>query len=169
MHRYVALAALVFISPVQAQNAHNPAVPSETGQSAFAALAEIVDMLRRNPRTNWTKVNIPALQLHLVDMDLLVTEAESKSEIVGGSVKFEVTGNPRVVEALHRMVPAHAPFLDAETGWSTMVTEEEMGVTVSVRGDVGIIAALGFHGLMTIGAHHQGHHLRIATGSMAHH
>ena len=169
MHRYVTLAALVFMSPVQAQNAHNATEPTEAGQSAFAALAEIVDMLRQNPRTYWKKVNIPALQLHLVDMNLLATEAKSKSEIVGGSVKFKVTGNPRVVEALHRMVPAHAPFLDAETGWSTNVTEEEFGVTVSVRGDVEIIAALGFHGLMTIGAHHQGHHLGIATGSMAHH
>ena len=62
------------------------------------------------------------------------------------------------------MVPAHAPFLDAETGWSTEVERDESGVIVRVKGDEQVIHALGFHGLMTIGAHHQEHHLWIATG-----
>ena len=169
MYRCIAVAAQVFVSPVQAQHADNANVPTETGQSAFAALAEIVDMLRQGPHTDWTSVNVQALRLHLVDMELLATEAEAKSRVIGGSVRFEVTGRPRVVEALHRMVPAHAPFLDAETGWTTEVVTDERGVTVSVRGETEVIVALGFHGLMTIGAHHQEHHLGIATGQMAHH
>ncbi len=169
MYRYIALAAQVFISPVQAQHAYDSTVPTEAGQSAFAALAEIVEILRQDPHTNWQRVNVPALQLHLVDMEILATEAKARSYVVDGSVRFEVTGGPRVVEALHRMVPAHAPLLDVETGWATEVTAGEQGVTVIVRGETEVISALGFHGLMTIGAHHQEHHLGIATGLLAHH
>jgi len=37
-----------------------------------------------------------------------------------------------------------------------------------VSGDATQIAALGFIGLMTIGAHHQEHHLMIARGGDVH-
>lgn len=161
--------ALIFGSPALAQHAHNHADPTEVGQSAFAALAEIVDILRKNPHTDWTSADIPALQRHLVDMELLATQSVAEQTVVEGTVLFSVTGGPHVIEALHRMVPAHAPFLDAETGWATQVETSEAGVIVRVDGEQQVIKALGFHGLMTIGAHHQEHHLGIATGTMSHH
>lgn len=169
MLRFVLTATLLLGSPAAAQHAHNHGTPSEVGQSAFAAMAEIIDMLRQNPHTDWSSVDIPALQRHLVDMELLATQSEAEQTVVEGKVQFNVTGNPRVVEALHRMVPAHAPFLDAETGWTTEVERNEAGVVMRVFGEQQIIIALGFHGLMTIGAHHQEHHLGIATGTMTHH
>ncbi len=169
MPRFVLAVALLLGAPASAQHAHNHAAPTETGQSAFAAMAEIVELLRQNPRTDWDTVDIPALQRHLVDMELLATQAEAMETVGDGSVQFDVTGEPNVVEALHRMVPAHAPFLDAETGWTTEVERNDSGVIVRVSGDAQMISALGFHGLMTIGAHHQEHHLGIATGTMSHH
>lgn len=169
MLRFALVTALIFGSPALAQHAHNHADATEVGQSAFAALAEIVDMLRKNPHTDWTTVDIPALQRHLVDMELLATQSVAGQTEVEGAVQFHVTGSPDVIEALHRMVPAHAPFLDAETGWTTEVERYEAGVIVRVNGEQQMIKALGFHGLMTIGAHHQEHHLGIATGAMSHH
>ncbi len=169
MSRFVLAVALLLGVPASAQHAHDHAAPTEVGQSAFAAVAEIVELLRQNPHTDWETVDIPALQRHLVDMELLATQAEAKETAVDGSVQFDVTGEPNVVEALHRMVPAHAPFLDAETGWTTEVERNDRGVIVRVSGDAQMISALGFHGLMTIGAHHQEHHLGIATGTMSHH
>ena len=169
MLRYALAAALLLGSPALAQHTHNHTSPTETGQSAFAALAEIVEMLRQNPHTHWNAVSIPALQQHLVDMELLATQSFAQQSAVKGLVEFKVTGTADVVQALHRMVPAHAPFLDAETGWTTHAEVNEAGVVVRVNGDHQVIEALGFHGLMTIGAHHQEHHLGIATGTMSHH
>ena len=169
MLRFALAATLLLGSPALAQHAHNHANPTELGQSAFAALAEIVDMLRQNSNTDWNSVDIPALQRHLVDMELLATQSEAEQTMVDGVIQFKVTGDPNVIEALHRMVPAHAPFLDAETGWKTEVEPDEAGVIVRVTGEHQMIKALGFHGLMTIGAHHQEHHLGIASGTMSHH
>ncbi len=175
MIRHALAASLLLGSPVSAQhahnhlNAHNHANPTEVGQSAFAALAEIVQLIRSNPHTDWNTVDIPALQRHLVDMELLATQSEAEQTLVDGLVEFKVTGDPAVVEALHRMVPAHAPFLDAETGWTTQVKINQAGVVVRVKGDTQIVRALGFHGLMTIGAHHQEHHFGMAMGTMSHH
>ena len=169
MLRFALAATLLLGSPTSAQHAHNHGNPTEVGQSAFAALAEIVDILRQNPHTDWNSVDIAALQRHLVDMELLATQSEAEQTVADGTVQFNVTGDPHVIEALHRMVPVHAPFLDAETGWTTEVERSEVGVIVRVIGKQQMIKALGFHGLMTIGAHHQDHHLRIATGTMSHH
>ena len=169
MLRFALAATLFLASQASAQHARNHAGPSEVGQSAFAALAEIVDILRQNPHTDWSSVDIPALQNHLVDMELLATQSEATQTLVDGAVQFTVTGDPKVVEALHRMVPAHAPFLDAETGWTTEVERNAAGVIVRVSGERQIVEALGFHGLMTVGAHHQEHHLGIASGTMSHH
>ncbi len=102
-------------------------------------------------------------------MDILATMAKAKSEIVEDAVRFEVAGSPRVVEALHRMLPAHTPCLDAETGWTTDFKAEAGGMTVIVQGETEVIGALGFHGLMTIGARRQEQHSGIATCLMARH
>jgi len=73
-------------------------------------------------------------------------------------------------EAVSRMVPAHAPVLAAETGWSSTAvsTDDDIVWTVTSPDDGDIIRALGFFGLMAIGNHHQAHHLALATGQMAH-
>lgn len=44
-------------------------LPRETGQSAFAAIQEIVAMLEADPKTDWSKVDIEALRQHLIDMN----------------------------------------------------------------------------------------------------
>ena len=74
----------------------------------------------------------------------------------------------RVLEAIQAMVPAHAPFLAAETGWDVSTEELDDGMALIVDGDAVRIQALGFFGMMTIGAHHQEHHLMLAKGRAPH-
>ena len=140
----------------------------ETGQSGFAALTEIVTILREDPETDWSMVDIAALRRHLVDMDLLTTEAKVDAIQRAEGARFEIRGTQRVLEAIRAMVPAHAPFLAAETGWNVSTEELEDGVALIVDGDAAQIQGLGFFGLMTIGAHHQEHHLLLAKGAAPH-
>ena len=49
--------------------------PKEPGQGAFAAIQEIVSLLVANPETDWSKVDIPALRAHLVDMNNVTLHA----------------------------------------------------------------------------------------------
>ena len=168
------LLALSLSGPVAAQHSHSAtghAVPDpqETGQSAFAAMAEIVALLRADPDTDWANVDIAALRRHLVDMELVTMEAEVTRSARPAGIRFEVRGAPRVLDAIRTMVPVHAPFLAAETGWDVTTEDLGDGVALLVDGDTDQIQGLGFFGLMTIGAHHQEHHLMMAKGATPHH
>ena len=118
--------------------------------------------------TDWSRVNIETLRQHLIDMDLLTLSAHVSTEQTPQGVSFKVTGNERTRQGIRTMVPAHASFLETETGWEVAVTEIEGGVLMRVEGDRSQIKALGFIGLMTIGAHHQEHHLMMAKGNIVH-
>lgn len=165
--------SLLLAGPAFAQHSHTGsghtmAGPQETGQSGFAALTEIVTILREDPETDWTTVNIADLRRHLIDMDLLTTEAKVYVIARPEGARFEIRGTQRVLEAIHAMVPAHAPFLAAETGWDVSTEELGDGVALIVDGDAAQIQGLGFFGVMTIGAHHQEHHLMLAKGAAPH-
>ena len=166
-------AAMVFVaSNAMAQHAHQPELPSETGQSQFAAIAEIVALLRNDPDTDWAQVDIKALRDHLVDMDNVTTKASVEREVDGLNVTFSITGNDSVAASIQRMVLAHSPMLQGASGW-TVTTKERaggamMGVAVGSEEALTQVSGLGFFGLMTIGAHHQQHHLMIAAGRSPH-
>lgn len=168
------LLAIMMAVPMAAQHAHSATGhtmrgPQQTGQSAFAAMAEIVAILQADPETDWERVDIDGLRRHLVDMDLLTTEAVVTRMPRPEGARFEIRGTPRVLEAIRAMVPAHAPFLAAETGWHVVTEDLDDGVALIVDGDAAQIQGLGFFGLMTIGAHHQEHHLMMAKGAAPHH
>jgi hypothetical protein len=152
--------------------AATPDQPTETGQGAFAALAEIVSLLERDPDTNWEKVDIGALRDHLVDMERLTVDAEVTETAIEGGLEILVGGPPAAVEAARRMVPAHAAMVAGGRGWK--VQTEDRGPTLRVlwtTGDpveVARVRGLGFFGLMASGNHHQPHHLMIASGRNPH-
>lgn len=159
-----------------AQEGHTDAqatvLPLEAGQSAFAAIAEIVAILNADPQTDWASVDIDALREHLLDMDLLTLETSVDTELRDDGASFTVLSDGRALEATQRMVLAHAPVLSQATGWRTSVESNENGALLIVRSDqseeVLMIQALGFYGVMATGAHHQEHHLAIALGSSPH-
>ena len=166
-------AAMMFVaSGAMAQHAHTSGSPLETGQSQFAAIAEIVTLLRGDPETDWAQVDIKALRDHLVDMDNVTTKASVQRTVDGTSVTFKVTGDDAVAASIERMVLAHSPMLQGSSDWIVTAGELEGGASMLVQTgsekELNQVLGLGFFGLMTIGAHHQQHHLMIATGRSPH-
>lgn len=166
-------AAMMFItSTAMAQHAHTSGSPSETGQSQFAAIAEIVTLLRDDPETDWSQIDIKALRDHLVDMDNVTTRASVARTIDGMSVTFLITGDQVVAASIRRMVLAHSPMLQGSSDWTVLDEPVEGGASMLVQvgsdDELNQVLGLGFFGLMTIGAHHQQHHLMIARGRSPH-
>lgn len=63
------------------------AQPTEPGQSAFAAIQEIVALLEADPDTDWSRVDIAALRRHLVDMHNVTVAAKVASEPIDHGVE----------------------------------------------------------------------------------
>ena len=177
MFRYkIALCALALqIGPTPAVADHHfdhGIVPIEAGQGAFAAMAEIVAFLEADPETDWARVDINALQRHLVDMNAVVLYSAVEERIIDGGLEMTVTGDGRVAEAIGRMVVAHAATLDGHDGLAAEARLRDDGVVLRVLGPdadaVTRIRALGFYGLLVTGAHHQAHHFAIASGRSPH-
>lgn len=146
-------------------------MPTQPGQEAFATIQEIVGILEADPHTDWSRVNIPALREHLIDMNEVTLYARTKSERIPGGLSIAVTGKGRTLAAIRRMVNMHAHVINGLNGWSVstkpLADGVELTVTASDPRQVAMIRGLGFMGIMVQGAHHQMHHLAIARGQMA--
>ena len=173
----MAVAAVMLASGAMAQthSGHDQMMvetplPTEPGQGAFAAIAEIVAALRANPHTDWSAVDIDALRAHLRDMALVTLEAEVFSQSIEGGLEMRISTAGEPGAAAARMVPAHGPVLAAETGWSSDLRDQDDALVWRVTSDRGAeqIRALGFWGLMATGDHHREHHLGMATGQRVH-
>jgi hypothetical protein len=142
----------------------------EGGQSAFAAIQEIVSQLMADPSTDWRRVDIEALRQHLIDMDNVTLRARVHVQEVEGGARFEATADDAAVTgSIRAMVPAHAATMDGVEGWTMRAEEIPDGEALTVTGaDPDRIRALGFIGIMTVGMHHQAHHLALATGRNPH-
>ena len=174
------IAITVLAAPAAAQDHqhHAPASSASTplreaGQSAFAAIGEIVAKLRADPSTDWAAVNIDALRQHLVDMDNVTLRARASTSPVPGGARFDVSGDSDEVRAsIRSMVRAHAATMDGSDGRLVTVAETPEGAAMTVTGADGTaqtqIRALGFFGMLADGAHHQSHHLMLATGQHHH-
>lgn len=147
--------------------------PREAGQSAFAAIAEIVALLYADPDTDWSKVDIGSLRAHLLDMDRLMLGASASQQTSGDTVTFLISGEGDVLRAIHAMVPAHARELDRIDNWrvSTQTTPQGAVLKVSTETpkEIERIKGLGFFGLMATGSHHQPHHMAMAKGELMGH
>ena len=123
--------------------------------------------------TDWTKVNIQALRDHLVDMELVTTQATVNTQTEGRIVEFRVTGERIVADAVARMATAHSPMLELATGWTVTAEPSTDGATmrieVQTEQELARVLGLGFFGVMAIGAHHQAHHIQMASGEDPHH
>jgi len=144
------------------------------GQDAFGAIQEIVRMLEADANTDWSKVNLEALRQHLIDMNDVTLKAEAVAKPIEGGIEVTVTGAGRTVEAIQRMVPAHAHEIEQShlNGWSAKTEPLQDGVVLTVTSSdpqqVQHIRGLGFIGVMVSGSHHQPHHLGMAKGQFVH-
>ena len=144
---------------------------TEAGQSAFAAIEEIVLALDADPETDWSKVDISGLREHLVDMELVFTDATVETTEVENGFVFTVTGTGKTKAAIQRMAFAHSGIMDGVGDWTFSPEEHEAGVVLTVTtaaDDMAKLRAFGFFGIMAIGMHHQDHHWMMATGSNPH-
>ncbi len=147
------------------------AFATQPGQGAFAAIQEIVEILVADPKTDWSKVNIDALRQHLVDMNNVTLAANVKNEPIEGGMRFDVTGEGRVRDSIRRMTTAHAAAMNGVDGWKFEAAIIEGGASLTVRPpakDIDKLHGLGFFGVLTLGMHHQMHHLMIARGENPH-
>jgi hypothetical protein len=143
----------------------------EPGQSAFAAIAEIVAKLESNPDTNWNVVDIKGLREHLRDMNKVIIDAVTVAKEIDGGMQFTVTGGVDVKSSIRRMTLAHATFMNNVNGWEYKAKKVDGGAVVTVLvppQDQAKIKALGFFGMIASGSHHQLHHLKMALGQNAH-
>lgn len=147
-----------------------PAGLMEGGQSAFATIQEIVAQLMSDPTTDWGRVDIEALRQHLIDMDNVTLRARVNVEEIEGGARFEATSeDAAVTSSIRAMVPAHAETMDGAEGWTMQASEIPGGAALVVTGtDPDRIRALGFIGVLTVGMHHQAHHLALASGHNPH-
>lgn len=147
------------------------AKPREPGQSAFAAIQEIVALLEADPMTDWSKVDIDTLRAHLADMDAVTLHAQVSGAEVPGGMAFTVTGEGAVKESIRRMMLAHAAAVDGMNGWRYSAAEIEDGARLTVLApptDLMKLKGLGFFGILSSDMHHQDHHLMIARGGHPH-
>jgi hypothetical protein len=147
-------------------------LPQETGQSAFAAIQEIVGMLNADPATDWTKVNIEALRQHLIDMNNVTLDAMVESKQRGNSMQFVVSGEGAIQASIKRMVTAHVATMNGVDGWKIEAKPSDTGAVMTVTppnsAAMSKLRALGFIGFMTLGMHHQQHHWMLANGMSPH-
>lgn len=143
-------------------------MPTEPGQAAFGAVQEIVRLLEADPKTDWSKVNLAALREHLIDMNEVVMRAEAAEHPIENGLSIDITGSGRTLDAIRRMIPAHAQELNGMHGWTAKTAPLANGVSLTVTTadpkDVAHIRGLGFIGLLASGSHHQPHHLAMAKG-----
>lgn len=145
-------------------------MPTQPGQSIFGTVKEIVHILEASPDTDWSRVNIPALRKHLIDMNEVALNADAKITRIQSGVRIKVTGAGRTLAAIHRMLAMHARTMDGRFGWHVSAEPLDNGDLLTVTSDdpaqVAKIQGLGFMGIMVYGTHHGRHHLAIARGDM---
>lgn len=147
-------------------------VPTMPGQDAFGTIQEIVRILEADSTTDWSKVTLAALREHLIDMNEVTLKAVATERLVDGGIEIAVTGSGRTLDAVRRMVPAHARELDQLPSWRARTEVLQDGVQLTVTStdprEVVRIRGLGFTGLLVSGAHHRPHHLAMARGQHFH-
>jgi hypothetical protein len=128
--------------------------PAMPGQQVFGTIQEIVRLLEADPATDWSKVNIAALREHLIDMDEVTMRAAAAERSLDNGVEITVTGAGRTLDAIKRMVPAHAREL-SQFGWNAQTDDLPNGVRMTVTStdakQATKLRALGFMGIMVQG------------------
>lgn len=145
---------------------------TEQGQSAFAAIEEIVLALNADPNTDWSNVDISGLREHLVDMELVFTDATTQTHEIENGFVFTVTGVGKTSSAIQRMVFAHSSIMNGVGDWTFRPVPHDAGVVLTLTtatDDMDKLRAIGFFGIMAMGMHHQDHHWMMATGANPHH
>jgi hypothetical protein len=145
--------------------------PTQPGQDAFGAIAEVVRLLEADADTDWSSVDLERLRQHLIDMNEVVLRSEVKTSPVPGGLAMDITGAARTEQAIRAMVVPHAVELGQMPEWVATTDPIPGGLRLTVTArtpedgkTVARIRGLGFAGLLVQGGHHGPHHLAMAKG-----
>jgi hypothetical protein len=147
---------------------------TEAGNDAFGTIQEVIRRLNSDPNTDWTKVNLEALRLHLMDMNDMTLNVEviSQKPIHNGLEVIIRPTTDRAALALDKVFKAHLLQFKKDTGWNMKVVKNNGQYTILTTSDntkdEAKIRGLGYIGLMVYGDHHQRHHWAMATGNNPH-
>ena len=172
-----AVAVVIVAGPAAAQQHDHSAMQNganhitQPGEAAYGAIAEVVRILEVDPNTDWSRVNLEKLRLHLADMHEVTVNAVVVQKDVPGGYEADVTGEGRTSGAIQRMARAHARA--TADGGPTEVTVTDLPNGARVRlvarsndaKAVQKVRALGFIGWLTQDDHHGPHHLMMASGA----
>jgi hypothetical protein len=143
----------------------------ESGQEAFAALAEAAALLAGSVDTDWSSARLLALREHLVDMHHVAVLAAVEEEPIAGGFAARVTGSGRTLVAIRRLLGEHLRHV-ATDGLRVAASELSDGVRLEVASldpaGEKRLRGLGFYGFLVAGDHHRRHHLALAQGTMRH-
>lgn len=173
----LAAAALALATLAATSAAQSPA-PAAAGPGTYATIADVVRRLDADPHTDWSHVNVAALREHLVDMERVTNESTARTRAVPGGFVATVTGDGRTALAIQRMVTSHAHALAADSTLGvaasvrSLARGAELTVTARDTSDARAVArlrGLGFYGVLTLGSHHDPHHMALARGEAMEH
>jgi len=106
---------------------------TESGTDPFATLQEVIAELEINPDTNWEKVNIEALRLHLIEMQDMTINVDVKQQYINNGFQAVVTPTTnRAIKSLARVLSGHPAQMKAETGWDMQVSNNDDVFTLTV-------------------------------------
>jgi len=148
----------------------------EAGNDAYGTIQEVMYKLQANKNTNWAKVNLEALRLHLIDMyDMTFNVNVTKQEHIKNGLLVKVMPTtPRSSKALKKIFSAHSSVLEKESGFNMKINYDKgydlytIKITTNDKKRINELRGLGYIGLMAYGNHHQPHHWAIATGKNPH-
>lgn len=168
------------IPPPPLEYQHTPsqdataAVLSRPGNDIFGAIQEALRKLESDPTTDWKKVNLEALRLHLLDMRCITENVEviAQKPIDKGIEIMVRATQPGAIPALDRVFNAHPKILKSETGWDMTATKDKdkykLRVTTDDAAQVDKLRGLGYIGVMATGNHHAAYHWALARGQAPH-
>jgi hypothetical protein len=150
-------------------------IPASAGQAAFGAISEVVRILKADPNTDWSKVNVEALRQHLIDMDDVTMHSAAMQRNIPGGMEVDVTGSGTTIAAIRRMTVNQSAMLEQGDEYHASAEQIPNGVRLTIVAKnandfraVAQIRGLGFAGIMTEGDHHARHHLALARGEAVH-
>jgi len=92
----------------------------------------VVRILEADPATDWSKVSLERLRLHLIDMNEVTLQSSVRTSQVVGGLAMEVTGSGRTEAAIRRMVVPHAGELNKMPAWAAETVEIPGGLRLVV-------------------------------------
>ena len=148
----------------------------EAGNDAYGTIQEVMYKLQADKNTDWSKVNLEALRLHLIDMYDMTFSVNviEQTNIKNGLFVRVMPTTSRSSIALKKIFSAHSGVLEKESGFKMDINYDKefdvysINITTNDKDRVAELRGLGYIGLMAYGKHHQPHHWAIATGSNPH-